>query len=215
LGNDDTRRNILEAAGEVFAERGYLAATIREICKQAGVNLASVNYHFGDKQGLYAEAIRHAHQMRARQVPMPHWPAGTPAAQRLRDFVATMMRRLIGTQQMPWQWQLMIRELLQPTGACRDLVEDYIRPHFEVLLSIIDELVPEGTPLHRRQKLAFTVVGQCLYYRMSDVVIRALIPQDELNHEFDLEDLSDHVADVTLAALGVRPLFQPQAEPSV
>ena len=48
----NTRQRVLEAAGEVFAERGFRAATVREICQRAKANLAAVNYHFGDKERL-------------------------------------------------------------------------------------------------------------------------------------------------------------------
>src|SRR5229473_4084962 len=55
-----TRDKLIEAAGHVFAERGYRAATIREICRRAGANIAAVNYTFGDKMGLYTEVLRHS-----------------------------------------------------------------------------------------------------------------------------------------------------------
>src|ERR1700743_147511 len=52
-GADSTRKKLLEVAGRVFAEHGYYAATVRDICAQAGSNVAAVNYHFRDKLGLY------------------------------------------------------------------------------------------------------------------------------------------------------------------
>ena len=42
-GHDETRRQLLEAAGVVFAERGFRDATVREICRRAGANIAAVN----------------------------------------------------------------------------------------------------------------------------------------------------------------------------
>ena len=57
----ETRRQLLEAAGEVFAEAGYRDATVREICRRAGANIAAINYHFGDKEKLYAEVLRYSH----------------------------------------------------------------------------------------------------------------------------------------------------------
>jgi AcrR family transcriptional regulator len=55
---EETRWKLLQAAAEVFAEVGYHAATTREICKRAGVNLASIHYYYGDKAELYREVFR-------------------------------------------------------------------------------------------------------------------------------------------------------------
>ncbi|MFH0934950.1 MAG: TetR/AcrR family transcriptional regulator, partial [Pseudomonadota bacterium] len=55
---EETRWRLLQAAAEVFAEMGYHAATTREICKRAQVNLASIHYYYGDKAELYREVFR-------------------------------------------------------------------------------------------------------------------------------------------------------------
>src|ERR1700749_3055275 len=57
-----TRLLLLETAGQVFAERGYAEATSKEICERAGTPLASVNYHFGNRDGLYEAVLIAAHQ---------------------------------------------------------------------------------------------------------------------------------------------------------
>ena len=56
-GQDDPRGRILSAAGQEFAEKGFEAATIRDICTLATVNVAAVNYYFGDKHRLYLSLI--------------------------------------------------------------------------------------------------------------------------------------------------------------
>ncbi|GAA2427717.1 ScbR family autoregulator-binding transcription factor [Streptomyces macrosporus] len=47
-----TRREVLEAAAEVFAERGYAAATISEILSRAGVTKGALYFHFASKEEL-------------------------------------------------------------------------------------------------------------------------------------------------------------------
>src|SRR6266850_7915162 len=64
-----TEKRLLEAAGEIFAEHGYRAATVRQICEKARANIAAVNYHFGDKEGLYRAALRSVHRASAEKYP--------------------------------------------------------------------------------------------------------------------------------------------------
>ncbi len=54
----DTRERLLDAAGKLFAERGFEATSVRDITSEAGCNVASVNYYFGGKENLYVEAFR-------------------------------------------------------------------------------------------------------------------------------------------------------------
>src|SRR3989442_13609471 len=53
-----TRERLLEAAERLFAERGFRATSVRALTSEAGCNVASVNYHFGGKEGLYREMFR-------------------------------------------------------------------------------------------------------------------------------------------------------------
>src|SRR5947209_3396397 len=80
----DTRQRVLEAAGAIFAARGFEAASVRDICDRAGANVSAVNYHFRSKEQLYVEAVRHAYESIAERVPLPAFPPGMPARQRLR-----------------------------------------------------------------------------------------------------------------------------------
>jgi AcrR family transcriptional regulator len=202
---DDTPSRVLAAAGPIFAERGFQSATVRDICSAAGVNLASVNYYFRDKERLYIETVKRAAQLRAEQVPMPGWPPGTPTAIKLRSFIQTILTRMLSTEQSPWQVRLMQREILQPTSACKELVEEYFRPHFELLLGIIDEAVPPDTPMHARRKIGFSIIGQCLHYRIASEVVGLLVPAEEVTSHFTTDKLADHIAAFSLAALGLAP----------
>ena len=52
-----THERILTVAEKLFAKHGYDGTTMRHITREAGVNLAAVNYHLGDKQSLYLEVL--------------------------------------------------------------------------------------------------------------------------------------------------------------
>jgi AcrR family transcriptional regulator len=211
---DDTATRILDAAGPIFADKGFERATVRDICQAAGVNLASVNYYFRDKERLYIEAVKQAAMLRQSQVPMPQWSAGTPPAEKLRQFVRTMLARMLGAEQAPWQARLMMREVFQPTSACRELAEEYFRPHFDLLLSIVAELTPPEMPFHQRRRIADSVIGQCLHYRLAGGVLRLLVPADELAAHYQPEQLAEHIAAFSLAALGASPALGDRADVS-
>lgn len=202
---EEPRERILRAAGRQFAEHGYEAATVRDICAAAGVNVAAVNYYFGDKRRLYVESVKHAHEQRIRQLPLPEWDVDVPPARRLHDFVGNLLERMLGLGQPPWQVRLMMREVLQPTEACRELVEDYMRPHFAVLVAILEELADGRLAEPELRRLAMSVVGQCFVYRAAGEVVAMLVPRDEIASLHTPAALADHVTRLTLAALGVAP----------
>jgi len=205
VSSDDARTRLLNAAGHIFAEKGYQAATVREICQEAGVNLASVNYYFGDKERLYIETVKRAHQLRVDQVRMPEWGPGVAAEVKLHDFVLMLITRMIGVPAAPWQLQLLLRETLHPTQACRELVQEAFRPHFEALLAILDELLPADTPQHTRHQVAFSVVGQCLHYHVAGEVVALLVSPDEMKRHYSPTELASHISRMCLAALGAAP----------
>lgn len=56
-GPTESRGEILAAARQLFAERGYDGATIRGIAARAGVDAALVHHFFGTKEGVFVEAM--------------------------------------------------------------------------------------------------------------------------------------------------------------
>jgi AcrR family transcriptional regulator len=162
-------------------------------------NLAAVNYHFGDKRKLYVEAVRKAHMRRAEQFPLPQWPDGTTAEKKLRDFVFTLLQRVIEPTDSQWEGELMMREIGQPSEACEALVRDSIRPHFAVLNVILAELAPR-LPERERHLVAFSVVGQCLHYRVTEPIIRLLVSDKEYK-TYRPELLAEHITGLTLRGL--------------
>src|SRR5262245_49466633 len=99
---DTTRERIVEAAGEIFAEKGFDATTVRDICQRAEANIAAVNYYFGDKQRLYVEAVMRAHRWRMERARLPEWTPDTTPQKKLCDFVVTFIRRIRSGPENTW-----------------------------------------------------------------------------------------------------------------
>ena len=53
----ETRTRILDTAESLFSDHGFVDVSLRRITKEAGVNIASVNYHFGSKDALVNEVF--------------------------------------------------------------------------------------------------------------------------------------------------------------
>lgn len=202
-GADETRHRLLEAAGEVFAEKGFRAATVREICSRADANLAAVNYHFGDKQQLYVEAVQFAHGG-GRPPQLPEWPADMPPAEKLRLYIRHMLGQLLDPDRPAWQAKLMAREITQPTEACISLVESHIRAKFDLLNEILADLLPPETSLSDRHLTAFSIVGQCMHFKIGKTIIGRLVGPEE-SDGYDVERLTDHITQFSLTALCNQP----------
>lgn len=205
VSDDDTRTRILAAAGPAFAEKGFRDTTVREICSAAEVNVASVNYHFGDKERLYIESVKSAHAQKMRRAEMPTWDSGTPASRKLQDFVLAFVERVTSHEADDWQHQLLMREMAAPSQACREMVEDSIRPEFQLLRGILCDLLPADVPMSddRLYQIIFSVIGQCLFYHVGGHVARMLVPAESWQQTFSSRRIADHITQFTLAALGV------------
>ena len=200
---DPTKVRLIEAAGEEFASKGYDSARIRTICERAGANIAAVNYHFGDKEQLYVETVLHAHRC---GFDTPVGEAAMPPAptERLRSFIHDFLCRVLAIHHPEdWRHRLMLREMLHPTLASDVLIREAIRPKFERLQGILREFCPDADE-RKLNALAFSVIGQCMHYRMGRPIAERLIGRDSFE-SLDLDFLTDHITSFCLAALGCTP----------
>lgn len=74
---EKTRAKVLEVALPLFAAHGFAGTSIRMISTAAKVNVATLAYHFNDKEGLYATVVQRLHEDLAASFPNEP-PAGNP-----------------------------------------------------------------------------------------------------------------------------------------
>lgn len=152
-----TRWQILEAAGEVFAEKGVAYATGKEIAERAGVNSAAVNYYFRGIDGLYAEVLVEAHHrlMDLEFLKKISEAPGRPE-DKLSVFIDGMLRAVLGPMSSNWALRVLGREILHPSTAFPILLERELLPKMQIATAFISEIlgVPPDHPAVARSRLA-------------------------------------------------------------
>ncbi len=205
----ETQWRILESAGEIFAESGYRDATVREICKHAGVNLAAVCYHFGDKEGLYFEVLRYWHDVSMKKYPLDSLvnPELHPA-ERLRNFVRWFLLCILDEGKPAWFERLFAKELMEPTAAFDRLLDEVVRPFYQVLESIIEEIIDRRVSEEKMLLCCESIISQCLRYKVKPVITR-MFQQDVYSPE-GIERIADHITQFSL--MGLKHLTEADVE---
>ncbi len=194
----DARQRLLASAEAIFADSGFDGASIREISQHAGVNLASIKYYFGDKEGLYIEAVKHAHVC-STLGEIPDFPAEMEPARKLELFIRGMVARMHGPTR-PSAMKLMMRELAHPGKAAHVVVQEFIQPTAFRLRAILRELLP-GHPDAELLMIGFSIIGQILYYRQNRPISELIFSKAEVD-ELSEALVAGHIVRFCLAALG-------------
>ena len=195
----DAKQRLVVAAEGIFAEKGFDGASIREISTEAGVNLASIKYYFGDKEGLYIEAVKFAHVCSSEGGPLPEFPASMEPIDKLRLFIRGMVARMHGPAR-PSAMQLMMREMAHPGKAAHVVVQEFIQPMAFRLRAILRELLP-GHPESKLLMIGFSIIGQVLYYRQNRPISELIFDKAQVD-ELGETMVADHIVRFSLAALG-------------
>ncbi len=141
----DTRKRILDAAESLFVEHGFEATSMRMITGRAGVNLASVNYHFGSKEALIQEVFRrrltwlnHERLRALDRVEAEAKGAALKPHQIVEAFFGVSLRMAADTEHGGHTFmRLLGRTYTEPTAFVRQfLAEEYaaVVPRFKVAL---------------------------------------------------------------------------------
>lgn len=196
-----TRTALLEAAAAVFVEYGYRGATVREICRRARANVAAVNYHFGDKAGLYCEVLRHVHNRADEKHPLALVGSETLSpAKRLDSFVRSLLFHLLDTDTDAAGSRLMSREMMEPTVALDLVVAEYVQPVADELRAIVNGFLGPGASEEQIRAGGMSIVSQCLFYHQCEPMIRRLFPDTQFTPAH-LERLARHITRFSIAGL--------------
>ncbi len=151
----ETRRDILRAAEESFAASGFVGATTRQVASRAGVNVATLHYHFGNKERLYRAVLAAAV---AGEIP-ESTGAGSPA-ERLTGVVEALWN--FGWTRPALPRLSLLHRLAGPSfsGGAHEALDD---PRAKILARVIAEVASKGTlPPHEAAQFVLVLMDGAL-----------------------------------------------------
>jgi TetR/AcrR family transcriptional regulator, regulator of cefoperazone and chloramphenicol sensitivity len=141
----DTRARILETAGRLFAENGFAQTANKAIAADAQVDLASINYHFGNREGLHRAVLIEAHSrimslQQLQQLAESPLPPEAKLAGLIRQIIANLL------QNRGWHIDVLAQALVN--AGSRKLVESAILPKAQAFRRILSQIsgIPENDP---------------------------------------------------------------------
>lgn len=202
-GNDhqQTKERILRVACEVFAERGFHNTTIRDICQQAQVNVASVNYYFNSKDELYETVCKYIFGLSVEKTdPQFALDEKRCPEEKLGGFIEALLLTVLHKDRSNWREMIMGREMIDPTKALNIVIDDLIKPRFQQLYGIVKTLLGGNANEETVRRCCLSITGQCLYYRFCQPVVLQLNPQQTYDRA-GIEKLAEHITEFSLHAL--------------
>lgn len=194
----ETRLRVLNAACEIFAQKGYRDARVADICDRAGANVASVNYYFGGKASLYQEAWRQALEDFQQRVILDVETDSPKEA--LREYIQALIRLFSAKGESADFSRLYLMELLNPTGLIEDAWREMMETRRQRLQQIIRRIMGTGAEELAVRFCEQSIINQC----------RALLTIKRSDLEYMLGErltpdlirrLADHIADFSLAGI--------------
>jgi AcrR family transcriptional regulator len=171
---DDTRERLMEAGRRLFAEGGFAGTSIRDLTREAGVNLGAVTYHFGSKEGLYTAVLEQCFApVRERLAALGRLAA--PAPERLELFVRGMFRHLAENPDLP---RFMVQEVVLGEVPSPRIL-DAIKLVIGTLSGILRDGQKEGTVVPGDPVLlALSTLSQPIYLTIMPRVLKREMPRD-------------------------------------
>ncbi len=183
---ESTRERLRRAATEIFVEKGYAGATVRDICKRAKANVAAVNYHFGSKEGLYENVLTTFKEECERRFPLDlDLPPEPTPEDRLLACIRALLLRMAGDDDPVHaaQGKLMSMEIMNPTSVLDRLMTTYMMPCSAFLTGIVRDLLGPEAEADTVRVCVGGVVSQCVFYVQNRTVITRLYPGVSYDHQ--------------------------------
>jgi AcrR family transcriptional regulator len=166
IQGEETRATLLRTGAELFAKNGYNDVSMRTLAAEAGVNLATVGYHFGGKSGLYEAVIQEITKVRDRIFPPVEAvkarldQAGDTPEERAAVvdwFMDSLIDGLLVRSEYIWGVVIVSREMVHPTELFPLLESAFFTPNLDTLAVLV-----RGTASHCRNETDAFITGHLI-----------------------------------------------------
>ena len=201
----NTRLNLLEAASEIFGNKGFWSATHEEICSKANANTAAINYHFGNKENLYIEAWKYSYKKSMEKHP-PEGGAlpGDPVEKRMRGRILSFLQRIVDPE--TYDIDIMLKEMANPTGLLVEVMPATTEPVDRELRSTIRELIGQGASEYLIGFCYMSLISLCfgamMLLRTINIDNTRMQPSSVIPADLGVEKLADNI--IRFAMAGIR-----------
>lgn len=172
---NNARDKLMDVAIGIFADKGFAKASTREICQAAGVNAASIHYHFGDKAGLYRAVLRKPIDEVVAQMASFDDPA-VGLEESVRYFVGAMLTPWREDDRHARVMRLHLREMVDPSPDYKAMVAQTVVPHHLALVNMLARHVGAPVADDALRQLAFALVAMVNDYAMSREFMEVMAP---------------------------------------
>ncbi len=135
MARTDSRSRILAAATPLFARHGLNGVNVRSLASAAGVNLSMISYHFGGKEGLYAEILKE--QFKGLRYVDDIAKTDLPPLEKFEMYIRGTIRRY---RENPYLLRYYVSELTNPTPCFKTVV----RPAVQRVLKVLRKAIEQG-----------------------------------------------------------------------
>lgn len=171
------REHLITHGTRIFATKGFAAATTREICDAAGVNVSAIHYYFGDKEGLYRAALLQPIREMTEAFGRYDDPA-LPFEQSMRMFLTPFLMSSRGGEDEldAFVMRMHLREMIEPSDVFREITAQTIVPAHNALANVLARHGGLPAPDADVHQLAFAIVAMAHDYCMSREFMKMLAP---------------------------------------
>jgi len=196
-----TKDRLLKAACGIFAEKGFRDATVAEICEAAEANIASVNYHFGDKEKLYDAVWHCAFTIATETYPVNGGLPENPTVEEcLHSYANAVLHRIFSEDESGLFAKLLYRELASPTLALKKIATDYLFPQSQHMATVVKKMLGPDFNEQAVQLCMHSIIGQCAFYNFSRPLREHVIGKQTMTEE-EIDRTARHIARFSLGGL--------------